>query len=388
MKNRPVRQGDLLFQLARMRSEACAVEKFQALVQGETGGKDEAAALVRLAVDNGVAPLLFRQLRKSAAVPRDLLGLLLGAYFANVRWNQDSLSEISRIIELLRPAGIDAIPLKGAVGALSLLGDEGLYAGSDIDLLVRRERLEDAVRVLRTAGYVDSHAALDVNLQASYHHSLTRGAFHVEVHWNLVRPPFEADPGFWWEDAAPCGNPAGTAWALSAEKYLLYLIYRLYSHGFSPLRFFVLPVEIANGRAGPVDWRRLLDFARRCRMERLTRFALAFMKDRLGAAVPEEVAAPGRGNRRLHERIAEALTGGDPIGQLTRLRLYTLFDTPGQALRMVVRKTFPPAAEIRWRYGVKDGGWKLPVLYLLNPVLVLIEVGKRQQLVDRFIGRD
>ncbi len=282
---------------------------------------------MRLAVDAGVAPLLCRHLPKSAAVPRDLLGALWGAYCANVRWNQGALAEIAHILAALRLSGVDAIPLKGAVGALTLLGDEGLYAGSDIDLLVRRERLEEAVRILGASGYVDSHAAIDVSLEASYHHCQARGAFHVEVHWNLVQPPFEADPGFWWEDATPCETPAGAAWALSTEKYLLYLIYRLYSHGFAPLRLFVLPVEIANGRGGAVDWERFMLLACRCRMRKVACFALAFMKDRLGAEVPEAIAERGRAPRHLHDRIARGLTGVEPISQLTRLRLYTLFES-------------------------------------------------------------
>jgi len=115
------------------------------------------------------------------------------------------------------------------------------------------------------------------------------------------------------------------------------------SKGFTPLRMFVLPAEVANGRAGAVDWTRFLDLARRCRMERVARFALAFMKDRLGAEVPEEVAAPGRRQRLLQERVAQALLGGPPIRQVTRLRLYSLFDSPGQVLRMWCERSSRPS---------------------------------------------
>lgn len=349
-------------------------------------GDGEGDGLVRLAVDNGVAPLLYRHLEKSPDVRRDLLGTLWGAYHANVLWNRDALAEIACILDVLRSAGVDAIPLKGAVGALSLLGDEGLYAGSDVDLLVRRERLEEAVRLLKAWGYADRHVDLADSLAVSYHHCLQKGTFRVEVHWNLVQLPFAAAPDLWWEDATPYATSAGAPWALSAEKYLLYLIYRLYSHGFAPLRLFVLPAEIANGRAGHVDWDRLMTLSRRCRMYRVSCFALAFMKDRLGVEVPEEIARPGREKRILHEMIARALTGGEPIRKLTRMRLYSMFDSRFDVVRKVLRMIFPPMAEIRFRYGMKGWGWKLSVFYLLNPALMLMNLEKRKKFIGRFVG--
>jgi hypothetical protein len=46
----------------------------------------------------------------------------------------------------------------------------------------------------------------------------------------------------------------------------------------------------------------------------------------------------------------------------------------------VVRKLVPPAAEIRWRYGEAARGWRLPLLYLLNPILALVDPAARGHL--------
>lgn len=374
----------LLFRLARLNPEPGAVDELQGLLCGTAPEMVEGKALVQLALETGVAPIIYQNLTKSDGFPPGLLRMLFNAYLDTLRWNRKCLKEILRIVDALRSGGVAVVPLKGAVAAQSLLGDLGLYAGSDIDILVPRACVEEGVRVLREQGYSDTHVVLDDSLIVSYHHSLKKQNFVVELHWNLLKPPFQAAPEFWWEDAVPGAMPAGTAWALSSEKYLLYLIYRLYSHGFTPLRFFVLPMEIANGRAGPVDWPRFIDLARRCRMERLARFALAFMKDQLGAEVPEDVVAPSRGRRRLHDRIARALVGEAPVRQLTRLRLYQLFDSRIQIIHMGFRKLFPPLAEIRWRYYLTDDGWRLLVLYVLNPVLLLVNVAARDRFIDWF----
>ncbi|HWR97642.1 MAG TPA: nucleotidyltransferase family protein, partial [Candidatus Methanoperedens sp.] len=374
---------ELLFALARLRPAPGAVEELVGLLRGNRAPGGDAAAVLRQARETGVAPLLYRHLAGAAAVPQGVLRELGRSYLENVRWNRECLGEAAGILAALRAAGIAAIPLKGAVGALTLLGDEGLYAGGDIDLLVRRRDLESAIGTLWSLGYREGPVALRDDLAASYHHCLVRGRFWVELHWNLVEQPFQADPDFWWEDAAPCRTPAGDAWALAPEKLLLALIRRLFARGFSPLRLFVLPVAVANGGAGPLDWQRFLGAARRCGMERVSRFALALMQERLGAEVPESVAAPGRAHRRLRARLERALLGAAPIRQPTRLRLLLLCDSAVQVQGTVARRLFPPVAEIRWRYGEAARGWRLPALYLLNPLLALLEPETRARLTGR-----
>ena len=377
--------AELLFALARLQPAPGAVARSAALLREPAS--PAADRLVRLARAGGVAPLLYRHLAAAGGIPRETLLALGAPYFGNIRWNRECLGETAAILAALRSAGVAAMPLKGAVAALGLLGDEGLYAGGDIDVLVRPGDLAGAIAVLQGLGYVSGPVALADDLAASYHHALVRGRFWVELHWNLVELPFVADPAFWWEGAVFGETSAGPAWVPAPERLLLALIRRLHAHGFSPLRLFVLPVAVAGGAAGPIEWDRFPAAARRCRMERVSRFALALMKDLLGADVPEALAAPGRARRRLGARVVRALAGGPPVRQLTRVRLLALGDSAGLALRTAARKLVPPAAEIRWRYGEAARGWRLPLLYLLNPLLALVDPAARGRLAGGARGR-
>jgi hypothetical protein len=93
-----------------------------------------------------------------------------------------------RLSAALARAGIACTPLKGPTLAEALYGDPGRRPSSDIDLLVPRERLHDAVEIVRAQGYAPPTDHLDGEGLPLLHFALLheRGELPpVELHWRV-----------------------------------------------------------------------------------------------------------------------------------------------------------------------------------------------------------
>src|SRR3954462_5885646 len=109
--------------------------------------------VVNAAEYHGVTPLLLKNLKiANVTTPDQELKQLEENNSRTVRQNLFLTSELLRVISSLQGAGIEAVPLKGAVLATGVYGDIGLRPFSDIDLLIRREHLAEAEAVVQRLG--------------------------------------------------------------------------------------------------------------------------------------------------------------------------------------------------------------------------------------------
>lgn len=91
-----------------------------------------------------------------------------------------------RVTESLTAAGIPALPLKGATLAADLHEDIGLRSTSDIDLLVPRDELFRAARLLVDQGFSPPTDRLRENGLPDLHLVLTHPQLlQVELHWRI-----------------------------------------------------------------------------------------------------------------------------------------------------------------------------------------------------------
>ncbi len=112
----------------------------------------------------------------------------------------------------LTEAGIASVTLKGPALSETLYGDAGRRPSSDVDILVRREQLHDAVAVVRSLGYCAPLDMVDSRGMPLLHFALAheRGTLppielHWRVHWyeerfageRLLPPP--AEPSSSWQ---------------------------------------------------------------------------------------------------------------------------------------------------------------------------------------------
>ena len=192
--------------------------------------------LVSLSYAHGIAPLIYDGLQQSTVtdrIPRAVAKMLRDAYYINAVRNALLYAELERTLRVFRDEGIEVIVLKGAALAETVYAHRALRPMSDIDLLVKRERLADVEGKLLGMGY-----AIDVGTKPhqEYHWVFTKNATpNIEIHWHLHRPtePFRVDIEGCWSRAESARIGGVDTLVFSPADLLLHLCLHLGHHKFA-----------------------------------------------------------------------------------------------------------------------------------------------------------
>jgi hypothetical protein len=368
-------EGRILLLMSRVGPSSAAMMDVKHILEKD-GHIIDFAVLMKLAATNGVSPLLYHNLRAHKHIreilPQKLMDQMENAFFRTIADNTKKAREMLRIIDRLNSSGIECIPLKGPIASDTILGNPGLYPSSDIDLLVKPKNLEKTREVLLKMGYEKSSDSIEKDmLRSSYHITFQNGRDILELHWKLAFRYFKIPPDFWWEDTCALEYEGQELRMLSTERYLLYTTFRLYTHVFRHLRFFVLPAEIISKYQNEIDWRKFLAFSGRYRMKRLVLFTLKILHDLLDVKIPVEIEKGRVCGYKSLKRFVISRMFDESEKSYARILVYAaLQDTPLDTLKIVAGRLFPDMSEIRVRYRVSEGSSKAYLYYLLNPFLL------------------
>lgn len=192
----------------------------------------------------GVAPLVYwllQELGWSEWVPQCAVAALASSYYDTAACNALLYGELARILRLLHAANVPVVVLKGALLAATYYPDPALRPMADLDLLVHRDDVADAVELCRSCGYEAIEFYPGFSLEFGHHIHLVsrdRVGAAVEIHWNLVAGEADslAPPEPWsWErtvewSVGPSPDEAHgrcSALALAEEMHFLYLVAHL-----------------------------------------------------------------------------------------------------------------------------------------------------------------
>jgi len=271
--------------------------------------------LVRAADRQGVAPLLHEWLRAQGniAVPSAVASRLHDLYWIQHFRSRIMLGELERIFESARDAGIELLPMKGAVLSVEYYTTPALRPMSDLDLLVRLadlDRLDDMLSRLEytplesTPSYAGD-AWLD---RASLEHiwATTRDGVHVIVEYRaaalqtttgrvgdldrtLVNALREYTDATWQRAVRSRGNPSGRAQP-SREDLLLHVAGHLAAQH-SDFRLIWLHDlrSIVTQADGALDWAYVRERAAALRIAAATWAALQAAAEWVGAPIPASV---------------------------------------------------------------------------------------------------
>ena len=255
--------------------------------------------LVALAVRHRTVPQLYGHLRRIclADIPPAPLQELRSA---SLRFTERSLrqaSDLLRIVRLLADAGIETIAYKGPVmAALAYSGQ--VRSCNDLDLLMRREDRDRAVKLLLSHGFRQYHSLSEAAQQArvKYGHEEILCAdgdrLYLEIHYEIA--PIRYNLGLATDDlfARSISQPfSGTSIAtLSHEDLLLYLCWHGCKHFWQPVRQIVDIVEFVAAVPN-MDWTALGLRSRRLDLHGAVTVALILCRDVLGTDLPPEAMA-------------------------------------------------------------------------------------------------
>lgn len=133
-----------------------------------------------------------RDLGLIGSLEPELRAFLAMAHTANVKRNGGLRCELAVVVGALNRAGVEPVLLKGAIRVVDgLYPDPGWRMMRDLDLLVRGDRLGDAVAALRGAGYAPGPPTPGEPPDFGHHHypKLMRPGHRasVEVHAELFK---------------------------------------------------------------------------------------------------------------------------------------------------------------------------------------------------------
>jgi hypothetical protein len=202
-------------------------------------------------------------------VPGPVQQRLRAQYVDSAVQNAVYLRGTRGIAAALTGAGIPVLLLKGVHLCRFVYAEPALRSMADVDLMVPRDRLAEAERIVLALGYGPVPRP-DLEEFCSRWHHLAKlykpGAPVLEVHWTIERPvsPFRIDLAGLWSRARPAILEGVPVLLLAPEDLLLHVaLHGSYHHGFnwSALKGVVdLDVVVAKHGA-ELDWDALAERA-------------------------------------------------------------------------------------------------------------------------------
>lgn len=281
---RPLPQQELLLKAALLAGER-AVESWKAWK----------ACIDVNDLDSGshrMLPLLYRNLRANG-VDDPAMGIYKGVYRRTWYRNQVLFRAVAPLLNAFRDAGIETMSLKGAPLAVLYYKDCGLRPMNDFDVLVRPERVPQAIDLLQRMGWSPNDFMPTARyISAGYSHGFrNRAGDELDLHWHLLSESRgrDADDGF-WSGAIPAHIGDVATFALGPADQLLHAcIHGARWNYIPPFRWAADAAIVLDSARDQIDWDRIIIQAERMRLALPLREALNYLKDLLDVMVPSEI---------------------------------------------------------------------------------------------------
>ena len=249
------------------------------------------------------------------------------------------------VVAALHRAGIPVVLLKGIAVAESLYDEPFHREFEDLDILVRRHALDEAVQALAPLGYTtpaDRRREL-AYLRHHFHMFLEHpSARALEVHWDFSFPglAFRMDPDAVFAGARPLrpNSPGGAPMVPRPEHMVLHLVLENIQEGFSRLGRLVDLDRLAVAAEG-IDWDFLGYEARRGGLAHPTWATVRLARELMHTEIPGEAIAGLRptGIAAAHLRLydlRDELLRQSLLAEQGRRDLVEVWMLPGAAARL------------------------------------------------------
>ncbi len=333
------------------------------------------------AAHHGVELVLYDRLRvadKSEMVPELVLAQLRGAYLGAAARNTVMLHHAAVILNALKAAGIEVIVLKGLYLVEHIYASIGLRTFGDLDLLVRKERLADALAAMQGLGYKLStwYDPTVENTDIKHLPPLEKvDSPTVEVHWTILEEdePFSIDTDGLWQRAIPAKAAGVEMLALGLEDLILHLsMHFTYQHRLrAGLRNLYDIAEVIRQNDSKIDWQQLVLTSREWGAERVTWLTFRLLERVTGLSVPEDVMRSLQSTPPDEQVVADALAQVLDVERAGIALTPDLANLPASAglgakLRLVWQRVFIPRRVLAREYNLEPGSIKIYGYYFVR----------------------
>jgi hypothetical protein len=342
-------------------------------------------------------------------IPVDYRNKLREAYRIMAIKNTSLFFNALEVFKSLAANNLPVIALKGLSLAESIYGDIALRSMSDIDLLVKKEDLVRAGRILLTLGYKQDFPGWESTSKICHHlppFVNPRGAM-IELHWNIVTPdsPIKVDLDGLWERASVIQVYKGEVLAFSPEDLFLHLCIHACSHLQSGLGLLPLcdMAGLINAPAVSIDWPILVERAARWGGQKCIYLMLLLVRELMGAAPPDKIMSemkPDDYQPVFLDETLEQIYNGYPSGQLLRKNIGQLTKiSKAEGLKgkfsALLKAAFPPREYLVTIYPVSISSPKIILCYIfrlarliVQYAMVLLHLYRRDQSVIKAVHQE
>jgi hypothetical protein len=301
------REKEVVAALSRLPVEPPALERVARLI----GQGIDWNAVIDQAARWEVEPAVFGNLRGhfAQAVPEENLVAITERERAARAF---ALSRTLQVVDVSRAfvkAKIPAIVLKGPALAIQAYGDCSRRTFVDVDLLVPKNDLSRAKKLIIERGYTPKFGEQMADRLVAGQHALefSGPGPNVEVHWSLLSRHlrFDLDPDELWRDACKVECAGTEIDALAPHHLFIYLCAHGAKHEWMKFRWVCDVAQLAK-RLNSTDAEKVVDLARRTNSRRIVALALRLSREVFGeeSAFPDDAFA---GDGELDSLAAVAL---------------------------------------------------------------------------------
>jgi hypothetical protein len=218
---------------------------------------------------HSVGPLIYGYIQKQHfedMLPPSVVQGLKKSYQQTGLQNLFLFNETKNIIEQLAQNKIDFILFKGSALSQEIYGNAALRPCSDVDMLVKRESIEDVKKIFFASGFsfpenlMHESFYYQNHFHLPFHKTLKNASVMIELHWNLMDKYLLGATSIdeIWERKRPIQFEGVPAFGLSLEDELIYLALHTLKHGY--MNQFIasdpkyLPTFLAPAAENKVMW--------------------------------------------------------------------------------------------------------------------------------------
>ena len=243
-------------------------------------------------------PLVYHNMQRRG-IGDPLMGRLKGVYRRAWYETHQLFHRVQPPVAQLAAAGIDMLLLKGAALVLSYYQNHALRPMADVDLVIPRTRLDEALSILARLGW--RFAREPDRDMIRFHHALQcfgPDGGEIDLHWRVTYEISEEDDDSFRDTAEPVVFMGTTVRQLDAT----HLLFQVIVHGVrwnleTPIRWIPDALAILRARSRDIDWKLLQTLAEKHRLSFRLGLGHNYLTDTFGAPVPSSVLERFRTSR-------------------------------------------------------------------------------------------
>jgi hypothetical protein len=248
-------------------------------------------------IDEGsyrLLPLLYHNLH-AHNIDNPFVKRLKGVHRHTWYKNQITINTMAALLRSFHDAGITTLILKGAALVLLYYKDYGLRPMNDFDILVPTKEVQNAINVLRELNWTPRALSFKqlTERRLSFKHAQAfddASGQELDLHWHVLFTCLEstADDDFWNSATTTSVKDVPTLALCATDQLLHVCAHGAWWHPEPPVRWIADAMVILN-TTPDIDWDRLIEQARKCRLLLPIRETLGYLHDELGAPIPPAV---------------------------------------------------------------------------------------------------